>query len=47
MSAFGQFSANLTRAKRALNRRQFSQADVFLRQAVKPGVEKLTRAGLA
>ena len=30
----GQFVANLERAKRALNRREFAEAEVFLRQAI-------------
>jgi Tfp pilus assembly protein PilF len=34
VTAVGQFAANLRRAKRALNRRRFDEAEVFLRQAL-------------
>jgi DNA-binding response OmpR family regulator len=34
VTAQGQFAVNLSRAKRAFNRREFDQAEVFLRQAI-------------
>ena len=34
MTAASQFAANLSRAKRALNRRRFYEAEVFLSQAI-------------
>ena len=34
VTAAGQFAENLTRAKRALNRRAFEEAEVFLKQAI-------------